>query len=136
MKLELPVDLETLFAFLRKCRFEKMSVNDAPLGVAGDPNAYAAWYGPPTLQVIAPNWDHIHDRPWDHSLESIRECAEIAILHQGWVTIEYSIMLADPECDGTGEEIDTGFEVQVFPTFALRTHNAFVEISADEEEED
>jgi hypothetical protein len=135
MKVELPVDLETLFTFVRKCRLERMKVNDVTaLGQAGDPHDFATWYGAPTLQVIASNWDHIHDRPWDHSLESIRECAEIAILHQGWVTVEYPIVLADPECDGTGEEIDEGFEVQVFPRFALRTHNTFVEITSDEEE--
>ncbi len=132
---KIPVDLETLLQFVRKCRSNRMSVNPGMISETTDhPDAYSTWYGRPTIQVIASNWDHIWDCPWDHTLESIRECAEMADLHQGWVLIEYPIIIADPRCAETGRILDTGFEVQVYPKFALRTHNSFVEMSADEEE--
>jgi hypothetical protein len=134
---KLPVNLETLMQFVRKCRSDRMSVNPGMISETTDhAEAYSTWYGRPTIQVIASNWDHIWDSPWDHTLESIREAAEVAELHGGWVLIEYPIIIADPRSAETGRVLDTGFEVQVYPKFALRTHNSFVEISTEEEGEE
>ena len=134
--LKLPVDLETILAFARKCKSDRMCVNEGVLSDTTDsPDTYTTAYGRPTLQVVAQTWDHIWDCPWDHTLESIRECAEIAQLHRGWVLVEYPIIIADPRCEETGRVLDTGFEIQVYPKFALRTHNSFVEMGGDEDEQ-
>ena len=132
--INLPVDLETIIAFARKCRSERMCVNQGVLADETDsPDSYATAYGRPTLQVIASDWEHIWDIPWDHTLESIRECAEVAELHLGWVLIEYPIIIADPRSAETGRVLDTGFEIQVYPRFALRTHNSFVDIGSEDD---
>jgi len=126
---ELPMTLEQLVEFARKCRLEKMAVN-AKAWETGSMSRVRL-YGSPTLQVIDPGWLHVHDRQWDHTLESIRECAEVADQVGGNVSGQYSIMEVRL-ATGESEEVDDGFEIQVYPRFALRTHNTYVDIVSGE----
>jgi hypothetical protein len=129
--MDMPFSMDELTAFARKCRSERLSVNEGAWDV--EPG-HIRYYGAPTLQVIGPDWEHIHDRVWDHSLESVRECAEIAEATAGVVSLQYAIFhMAVGRWESV--EVDDGFEIQLYPKFALRTHNTYVDISAEEDEE-
>lgn len=129
--MELP-KLEDILTLVRKCRADRLSVNPGVL--SHRPDQYRTAYGAPQLNVVSSDWLHVWDRPWDYTLESIREAAEIADEWDGWVELAYPIIIADPSCDYTGKEIDEGFEIQVYPKLALRMHNEFVTIQEDEDE--
>jgi hypothetical protein len=129
--MNLPFTLNELTDFARKCRSERLSVKERAWEV--EPG-HIRYYGAPTLQVIGPDWEHIHDRMWDHSLESVRECAEIAAQTGGVVSLQFPIChMAVGRWESV--EVDDGFEIQLYPKFALRTHNTYVDISAEEDAE-
>ena len=127
----IPYTKTELIEFLKQCRQRKLLVNPGLVTELGS----VIYYGAPVLNVIDSEWMHLADRPWDHSLESIEECAELAALQGGWVSVVYPIIIVDPHHMNLGETIDDGFEVRVWPTMALRVHNEFVELEEESEED-
>jgi hypothetical protein len=124
---EIPYSLKILHRFLKECRKRRLTLNH----LMDHPRAPYN-YGPPVLTVADKDWLHVCERPWDHTLESIEECAEVAESVGGWVMLEYPVILVEPGDKESGEEVDCGFEVRVWPTMALRLGNDFIEASTEE----
>lgn len=135
--IQLPITLEQLFILIDRCKTERMSVNAGTLtqeGEVEDEDTCRTWYGQPTLVIMDAAWNVIVEWKWDHTLRSIREAAEIAVMSGGWVSVTYPIIVADATAHDSGKPIDEGFEIQVYPKFCLRAHNSWVDVSMDEEE--
>lgn len=128
------VNKRTLIAFLKKCRKEKLALNEITFSGEID----LTYYGAPGIVVVeGATWNQVVSRPWDHSMEALEEAVEIAeTLAEGWVSITYPVMTQVFQNEHLEEiELDDGFEVMVWPRFALRTHNDFTDISLDNDDE-
>ena len=114
------VSRRTLMAYLRNCRREGLTLNP---GTLHDDT----FYGVPEIVVVDGANNVVTTRRWDHSMEAIEEASEIAAKYDGWVTVVTPVVFVNDRREE--QAIDDGFEVMVWPDFALRQHNDFVPIT-------
>lgn len=111
-----------LLGVMAKCRREGRSNNQT--FVPG-----VTFYGKPVLRVLDTENNILLEEVWENSLSRIDYLIDVAEQVHGM------LLVAQPVCrfDGrAGLRLDEGFEVQVYPDFALREGAEFVAIDEDE----
>jgi hypothetical protein len=123
--------MSCLYDVMRKSRKEGRSDNNTV-------NPGVTFYGPAKMRILDNDLNILLEEPWTGDMLRLDYLIDVAEDAQNRVTIGQDVYAFDGLA---GQIIDGGYEVQVFPTFALRERNDFVDFGDhdphdDEDEEE